>query len=65
MTFRLIEMVIPKGFKEEVTDLLKEYNIIERLDFEMEHNLMLFKILITTEESESILDQLEKHFSHL
>jgi len=63
--FRLIEMVIPKGFEEEVTDLLKEYNVIELLDFEMEHELMLFKILITTEESESILDLLEKHFSHL
>jgi hypothetical protein len=58
-------MVIPKGFEEEVTDLLKEYNVIELLDFEMEHELMLFKILITTEESESILDLLEKHFSHL
>jgi len=65
MTLRLIEMVIPKGFKEDVVDLIKEYNIIEILDFEMSNGLMLFKILLTTEDSESVLDRLEKRFSYL
>ncbi|BDZ66759.1 TIGR00341 family protein [Methanobacterium ferruginis] len=65
MTLRLIEMVLPKGFKKDVMDLIKEYNTIEILDFEMANDLMLFKILLTTEDSESVLDRLEKRFSHL
>ena len=65
MTLRLIEMVLPdEGFKEEVVDLLKEYNIIELLDFEISDDLVLFKILISIDESENVLDKLESKFSH-
>lgn len=65
MTLRLIEMVLPEGFKEEVVDLLKESKILEILNFGISDDLTLFKILLTTEDSESVLDQLEKRFSHL
>ncbi|HOI40767.1 MAG TPA: TIGR00341 family protein [Methanobacterium sp.] len=65
MTLRLIEMSLPKGFKEKVVDLLNEYNVIEIMDFEISNGLTLYKILVTTEDSESVLDQLEKSYSHL
>jgi hypothetical protein len=58
MTLRLIEMSLPKGFKEKVVDLLNEYNVIEIMDFEISNGLTLYKILVTTEDSEIVLDQL-------
>lgn len=65
MVLRLIEMVLPEGFKVEVEKLLKDYQVLEILNFRISDDLIMFKILVTTEESESILDQLEKHYSHL
>lgn len=65
MTLRLIEVVIPRGYHEEVVGMLKEDRILEILDMGLGNDLTLFKILLTTEDSENILDRLEKRFSHL
>lgn len=65
MTLRLIELVVPKKSKEEVIDVITEYRTSNILNVEMSDSLLLFKILVTTEESESILDILEKRFSVL
>jgi len=63
MTLRLIELVVPKKSKDEVIGLTSEYITSDVLNIEMSDDLTLFKILVTTEESESILDDLEKRFS--
>ena len=65
VTLRLIEMVIPHGYQKEVLELLQKCNTIEIFDLEMGNGLMLFKVLLTTEDSERTLDKLEKRFSHL
>lgn len=65
MTLRLIELVVPKKSKDEVIGLTSEYITSDVLNIEMSDDLTLFKILVTTEESESILDDLEKRFSDL
>lgn len=65
MTLRLIELVVPRKSKEEVIDVISEYKTNDILNVEMSDSLLLFKILVTTEESESILDVLEKRFSLL
>lgn len=62
---RLIEMVIPHGYQKEVFEVLQKCNTIEIFDLEMGNGLMLFKVLLTTEDSERTLDKLEKRFSHL
>jgi|GEM_PF-3648052 hypothetical protein len=64
MTLRLIEMVIPHGSQKEVLEVLQKCNTIEIFDLEMGNGLILFKVLLTTEDSESTLDKLEKRFSH-
>jgi uncharacterized hydrophobic protein (TIGR00341 family) len=58
-------MVIPHGYQKEVLELLQKCNTIEIFDLEMGNGLMLFKVLLTTEDSERTLDKLEKRFSHL
>ena len=65
MVLRLIEMVLPRGYRVEVEELLQDYHIIEILNLEMSSDLIMFKILVTTEDSESVLDDLEEHFSNL
>lgn len=65
MTLRLLELVVPKKSKEEVIDIVSEYRTSDILNVEMSDGLLLFKILVTTEESENILDVLEKRFSVL
>jgi len=65
VTLRLIEMVIPHGYQKEVLEVLQKCNIIEIFDLKMGNDLILFKVLLTTEDSESTLDKLEKRFSHL
>lgn len=65
MTLRLIEMVIPRGYREDVVEVLQKSKVVEILDMELASDFMLFKILLTTEDSESTLDRLEKRFSHL
>lgn len=65
VTLRLIEMVIPRGYREDVVEVLQKSKVVEILDMELASDFMLFKILLTTEDSESTLDRLEKRFSHL
>ncbi|MDO5835882.1 MAG: TIGR00341 family protein [Methanobacterium sp.] len=65
MTLRLIEMVIPRGYRGDVVEVLQKSKVVEILDMELASDFMLFKILLTTEDSESTLDRLEKRFSHL
>jgi len=65
MTLRLIEMVLPDGsYQEEVVKILQEYDIMDMWHLEMSDGLMLFKIFLSTEDSESVLDKLESRFSH-
>ena len=61
----IMEIVIPRGFQEEVVEMLKENLVLGMLDMEVANDLILFKISLTTENSEKVLDDLEKRFSYL
>lgn len=61
----IMEIVIPRGFQEEVVEMLKENLVLGMLDMEVANDLILFKISLTTENSEKVLDDLEKRFSNL
>lgn len=64
MSLRLIEIILPKSENlERLRDLLEDHPTIEIWEDEISEDKTVFKILVKAEESEEILDLLEKRFS--
>jgi uncharacterized hydrophobic protein (TIGR00341 family) len=59
----MIEMIIPDGKKEEAEALLKEQPVLTFWNEEITDERTLMKILLTLEDTEGVLDTLEKSFS--
>lgn len=64
MSLRLIEMVLPEEFRRELESALKEQKVLDLWQDTIEENRIHLKILVPTENSETVLDFLEKRFSH-
>lgn len=64
MSLRLIEIILPeKEDLERLRELLEDHPFIEIWEDEISGDKTVFKILVRAEESEEILDLLEKRFS--
>jgi uncharacterized hydrophobic protein (TIGR00341 family) len=57
-------MVLPRGSREELRKILVEQKVLDHWLETIEKNRIHLKILIPTENSETVLDLFEKRFSH-
>ena len=65
MSLRLIEMFLPEGYKNVVKESLKELNVLDIWQETVEGDRAHMKILVSTGETETVLDLLEKRYSHM
>lgn len=63
MALRLIEMVLPKHDGEQVLELLKEREILEHRQIRLSDGEVLVRILLESEQSEAVLDLLDKRYA--
>ena len=63
MALRLIEMVLPEQDGKEVQELLKEHKMLEHRQIRLSDEEVLVRILLEAEQSEVVLDLLEKRFT--
>lgn len=63
MALRLIEMVVPDTKKKEVEAALEDQPVLSFWNEEITDERTLIKILLSTKETENIMDFLEKRFS--
>jgi uncharacterized hydrophobic protein (TIGR00341 family) len=63
MALRLIEMVLPEKDGAEVRDLLKEHRVLEHRQVPLSDGEVLVRILLDAEQSETVLDVLEKRYA--
>jgi uncharacterized hydrophobic protein (TIGR00341 family) len=63
MALRLIEMVLPEKDSGEVRELLKEHNVLEHRQVRLPDGEVLVRILLDAEQSEAVLDLLEKRYT--
>ena len=62
MSLRLIEMVLPEQDGEEVLELIKEQKMLEQRQIRLSDGEVLVRILLEAEQSEAVLDLLEKRY---
>jgi uncharacterized hydrophobic protein (TIGR00341 family) len=62
MALRLIEMVIQEKDGEEVVELLKDHKLLEHRQIRLSDGESLVRILLDAEQSEAVLDLLEKRY---
>jgi uncharacterized hydrophobic protein (TIGR00341 family) len=65
MSLRLIEMVLPEEYRANLEEALKEHKTLDIWQDTIEEGRLRYQILVPTEHSESVLDVLEKRFSHV
>jgi len=65
MSLRLIEIVLPDKHRNDLEDSLKEHETLDIWQESIEAGRIHFEILVPTEQSETVLDFLEKRFSHV
>ena len=63
MALRLIEMVLQEKDGEEVRELLKEHKVLEHRQLRLADGEVLVRILLDAEQSEAVLDVLEKRYT--
>lgn len=63
MALRLIEMVLPEKDGGDVRELLKEYKVLEHRQVRLSDGEVLVRILLDAEQSEAVLDVLEKQYA--
>ncbi len=63
MALRLIEMVLPEKDGGEVGELLKQQKVLEHRQIQLSNGEVLVRILLDAEQSEAVLDLLEKRGS--
>ncbi len=64
MSLRLIEIVLSERYRKELVESLEKQKLIDIWQETIEESRFHLKILIPTEYSETVLDFLEKRFSH-
>ncbi|MFZ5453774.1 MAG: TIGR00341 family protein [Thermodesulfobacteriota bacterium] len=64
MPQRLIEMVLPEASVDEARQLLEQQKVIDVWYNTLSANQTLIKILVSVEESEPLIDLLDKHYFH-
>lgn len=62
MSERLLEVIIPKGKEKQVEEVLSKHTIIFKWQDTLPGDKKVFKVLLPVEESEPVLDKLEKKF---
>jgi uncharacterized hydrophobic protein (TIGR00341 family) len=65
MPFRLIEMVLPENWVEEAKELLQGPQIVDVWYDRISERQTLLKILVSMEETEPLIDLLDKHYSNI
>jgi len=65
MSLRLIEIVLPGDYRKDLEESLEIHKPLDIWQETMEEGRIHFQILVPTEQSESVLDFLEKRFSHV
>ena len=65
MSLRLIEIFLPKGYENVVKETLKELDVLDFWQETVEDDRVLLKILVSTGETETVLDLLERRYSHM
>jgi hypothetical protein len=63
MALRLIELILPEEKSKEVQELIKDYKPLGIWYEKLSENKILVRVLLSTEETEAVLDILEKQFS--
>jgi uncharacterized hydrophobic protein (TIGR00341 family) len=63
MALRLIEMVLTVQDGEDVPELLKEHKVLEHRQVRLSDGEVLVRILLDAEQSEDVLDLLEKRYA--
>lgn len=61
MALRLIELVVQDKSADKITELLKNYSVLEHRQFKLQSGEILVRILLDAEKSEPVLDLLDKH----
>ena len=64
MPLRLLEVVLPDQHLKEAEELLRENPVIEVWYNRISEQQTILKILATAEETEHLMDQLDKHFAN-
>jgi uncharacterized hydrophobic protein (TIGR00341 family) len=65
MSLRLIELVLPEGYRNVLEDVLNKVDILDYWEETLENSRVNMKILVLTENTEDVLDLMEKRFSHM
>ena len=65
MALRLIELILPGGNEELIAQMVEDMDIEELWHLRMSDDRVMSRILISSEESEALLDALEKRFSNV
>jgi uncharacterized hydrophobic protein (TIGR00341 family) len=63
MALRLIELILPEERSKKVQELIKDYKPLGIWYEKLSENKILVRVLLSTEETEAVLDILEKQFS--
>lgn len=62
MSLRMIEAVVPERYEKEVRQLLKTTPLIDSWDYATSERRRVFRLLTSTADAETVLDQLELSF---
>jgi len=65
MSFRLIEIFLPVGYSKVVKEALGELDVLDVWQEPVEGERAHMKILVSTGDTERVLDHLEKNYSHM
>ncbi|MCJ7680891.1 MAG: TIGR00341 family protein [Candidatus Aminicenantes bacterium] len=65
MSLRLIELVLPQQFKDEVRELLKENEVLDIWVSSITEGRVHFRVIVPTGKTEGIMDILEKRYSRM
>ena len=65
MSLRLIEMFLPEGYKKVVKEALEELDVLDVWHEMVEEDRAHMKILVYAGQTETVLDLLEKRYSHM
>lgn len=65
MSLRLVELVLPEGYRNVLEGILQKMDILDLWEETLEDSRLHVKILVPTELTEDVLDLMEKRFSHL
>ena len=65
MSQRLIELILPKGYLNVLKEILQKEDVSDFWEETLGDTRLHMKILVSTEDTENILDLMEKRFAHM